>query len=500
MTPWSVSPSAGCSNAAARAASASILHAPSSSEYSEWTWRWAQAVLIRTSPSIGGDADDFAPGAGFAPQIQPLCARLTQLCRTVSGRLSPSTAVSSACVSSNTASSMASGQTTVVVTGTPDGRIADRDRGAVPHAQARPRGCGIGRAVRERERLPRRPAGIDHCRNQRQRDLRLRTDARPAKLLETELGADERSQRLDRAPVALALREPLPDPAPERPGREQPRERRELAAHLELDLLAATGRVPQLDERLAARRGDRHAAEIVEHEVVGERQRLDERLRGQQRDGEPPGACRVALDHAPEHRRDPRPRRATRARRRPPPARRARGSARPRGASTEPPRAARPRSDSGPATGSATWVGGRLLVRAGRSLASSMSRSRASSSRDPASVAGAGRAATNVRSASSSVWAPLLVPLSPATRVRSARATAACCSASSTDVATALARGATRGSARARQATRTAPPRARCARAARGRAPPGARRGASAQRGQPAARRGSRAARLRRRR
>src|SRR3954451_8828517 len=32
---------AGWSNAAARAASASILHAPSSSEYSEWTWRWA---------------------------------------------------------------------------------------------------------------------------------------------------------------------------------------------------------------------------------------------------------------------------------------------------------------------------------------------------------------------------------------------------------------------------------------------------------------------------
>src|SRR6478736_1063157 len=43
ITPWSVSPSAGCSNCAARAARCSILHAPSSSEYSEWTCRWAQA-------------------------------------------------------------------------------------------------------------------------------------------------------------------------------------------------------------------------------------------------------------------------------------------------------------------------------------------------------------------------------------------------------------------------------------------------------------------------
>src|ERR687893_546293 len=42
ITPWSVSASAGCPNSAALAASASILHAPSRSEYSEWTWRCAQ--------------------------------------------------------------------------------------------------------------------------------------------------------------------------------------------------------------------------------------------------------------------------------------------------------------------------------------------------------------------------------------------------------------------------------------------------------------------------
>src|SRR5918996_3118731 len=42
MTPWSVRPSAGCSNAAARSASASMRQAPSSTEYSEWTCRWAQ--------------------------------------------------------------------------------------------------------------------------------------------------------------------------------------------------------------------------------------------------------------------------------------------------------------------------------------------------------------------------------------------------------------------------------------------------------------------------
>ena len=46
ITPWSVSPSAGWPNSAARAASLSILHAPSSSEYSEWTCRWAQAGVL----------------------------------------------------------------------------------------------------------------------------------------------------------------------------------------------------------------------------------------------------------------------------------------------------------------------------------------------------------------------------------------------------------------------------------------------------------------------
>ena len=46
ITPWSVSPSAGWPNSAARLASASMLHAPSSSEYSEWTWRWATAGVL----------------------------------------------------------------------------------------------------------------------------------------------------------------------------------------------------------------------------------------------------------------------------------------------------------------------------------------------------------------------------------------------------------------------------------------------------------------------
>src|ERR687886_2010132 len=57
MTPWSVRPSAGWPNSAARAASASILQAPSSSEYSEWTCRWAQAGVLTTPPRIGGGPD-----------------------------------------------------------------------------------------------------------------------------------------------------------------------------------------------------------------------------------------------------------------------------------------------------------------------------------------------------------------------------------------------------------------------------------------------------------
>src|SRR3954453_15000578 len=62
MTPWSVSPMAGWPSSAARAASASTLHAPSSSEYSEWTCRWAQAGVL-TAVAILGGRPDGSPGA-----------------------------------------------------------------------------------------------------------------------------------------------------------------------------------------------------------------------------------------------------------------------------------------------------------------------------------------------------------------------------------------------------------------------------------------------------
>src|SRR3954462_13831930 len=57
MTPWSVRPSAGWSKAAARAARASTLHAPSSSEYSEWTCRWAQAGVLTDVRTVAGGSD-----------------------------------------------------------------------------------------------------------------------------------------------------------------------------------------------------------------------------------------------------------------------------------------------------------------------------------------------------------------------------------------------------------------------------------------------------------
>src|SRR3954464_5508058 len=59
MTPWSVSPRAGCSKAAARSARASMRQAPSSTEYSECTWRWTQGdcgtkanIGPRPAPSV----------------------------------------------------------------------------------------------------------------------------------------------------------------------------------------------------------------------------------------------------------------------------------------------------------------------------------------------------------------------------------------------------------------------------------------------------------------
>src|SRR3954454_20662972 len=72
MTPWSVSPRAGWPKAAARAARASILHAPSRSEYSEWTCRWAQAGLLKARPMLGAPPDGWtwrsAELAGFGDQ------------------------------------------------------------------------------------------------------------------------------------------------------------------------------------------------------------------------------------------------------------------------------------------------------------------------------------------------------------------------------------------------------------------------------------------------
>src|SRR6476661_6233663 len=68
MTPWSVSPSAGWSYAAARSASLSILQAPSRSEYSEWTCRWAQ-VLLTGRPRLGARPDEPAPSARACPHV-----------------------------------------------------------------------------------------------------------------------------------------------------------------------------------------------------------------------------------------------------------------------------------------------------------------------------------------------------------------------------------------------------------------------------------------------
>src|SRR5215212_958385 len=60
MTPWSVRPRAGWPSAAARSASALMFAAPSSSEYSEWTCRCAQAGVLTGPPKIGARSDGAA--------------------------------------------------------------------------------------------------------------------------------------------------------------------------------------------------------------------------------------------------------------------------------------------------------------------------------------------------------------------------------------------------------------------------------------------------------
>src|SRR3954465_2443583 len=90
MTPWSVSASAGWSNSAARLARASMLQAPSSSEYSEWTWRCAQPVLTGQrmlgagSDGLAGPPTRLPEGAGStwrepASAIEPAVQRRGRL-------------------------------------------------------------------------------------------------------------------------------------------------------------------------------------------------------------------------------------------------------------------------------------------------------------------------------------------------------------------------------------------------------------------------------------
>src|SRR4051795_10974981 len=63
ITPWSVRPSAGMPSSAARAAIGPILHAPSSSEYSLWTWRWTELP-----------ADWLTPRSWQPRQMPPSCS------------------------------------------------------------------------------------------------------------------------------------------------------------------------------------------------------------------------------------------------------------------------------------------------------------------------------------------------------------------------------------------------------------------------------------------
>src|SRR3954451_14912635 len=68
MTPWSVRPRAGMPSSAARSAIASILQAPSSSEYSLWACRWT-AVGVLTGRDRSCQAAQMPPGlrrANFA--------------------------------------------------------------------------------------------------------------------------------------------------------------------------------------------------------------------------------------------------------------------------------------------------------------------------------------------------------------------------------------------------------------------------------------------------
>src|SRR5207237_3013131 len=64
IEPWSVSPTAGISNSAARAARAGIRQAPSRIEYSEWTWRWTYGAS-GTGGHLRAGSGPHPSGSGY---------------------------------------------------------------------------------------------------------------------------------------------------------------------------------------------------------------------------------------------------------------------------------------------------------------------------------------------------------------------------------------------------------------------------------------------------
>src|SRR3954471_20460504 len=96
MTPWSVRPMAGWSKAAARSASLPMLHAPSSSEYSEWTCRCATVGELIGMKTIGVAADATRASAALQLPRGRILRASKLFGRTRRGRATPVATVAAA--------------------------------------------------------------------------------------------------------------------------------------------------------------------------------------------------------------------------------------------------------------------------------------------------------------------------------------------------------------------------------------------------------------------
>src|ERR1019366_6742096 len=267
ITPWSVSASAGWSNDAALAASASILQAPSSSEYSEWTWRWTQEELMNRSfrgsgpgrkpwTSRGARATVSAALCAFEPASQQAERAL------VAVDLQPWR-----CAARQHRQQQLRGTGDRRVGGIRRPRLGDRRGPSVAHVQLRAEPAVL--LMRDREALAGGPLRSDHQGGDLKRQGGLHAHALRVQVAERQRRLHQRSQGRHRIAPAPYAGNPDAEAGSDPAGRQQARKPRLVSDGLEIGHAGRPRGVREPDLRWAAEDGHLHAATLAEGQVIG---------------------------------------------------------------------------------------------------------------------------------------------------------------------------------------------------------------------------------------